>query len=261
MPRSGSELLQVLLHQNPEIYGSPTSPLLEYWYAARGNQELPEVRSQPSDLMRDGFLGFCKGGLEGYYGAITDRPVVCDKNRGWGFYYRWLEEVLGEAPKMLCCVRDLREIITSMENVFRNNRHLNIGPDDPSKLANITVEGRVEYWMNSHPIGLALQKLYDADVQGYLDNMHIIRYEDLTSNPRDTMIKVYEYLEMPYFEHDFNNIKKEVVEDSSLFGAYGNHDIKAKIEHLPKKHNEVLGFQLSENLVGRNQWYFNKFYQ
>ena len=260
MPRSGSELLQVILHQNPEIYGSPTSPLLEYWYGARANQELPENKSQPTELMRNAFMGFCRGGLDGYYEEITDRPIVCDKSRGHSFYYSWLKEVLGENPKMLCCVRDLREILVSMEMVYRNNRHLPIGPDNPATMENLTVEGRVAHWLNTQPVGLALQKFYDSDQQGYLDNLHAIRYEDLTSNPRGTMVKVYEYLEMPYFEHDFDNIYKEVEEDSTLFGVYGNHMVKSKIEYRPKRYDEILGAELSNNIVQSNQWYFNKFY-
>jgi hypothetical protein len=70
MPRSGSELLQVLLHQNPSIYGSPTSPLLEYWFGARQNQTLPEVQAQPEDLMERAFLGFCRKGMDGYYDRL-----------------------------------------------------------------------------------------------------------------------------------------------------------------------------------------------
>jgi hypothetical protein len=50
MPRSGSELLQVILHQNPLIYASSTSPLLEYQFGARVNYNLPEVTSQNAEL-------------------------------------------------------------------------------------------------------------------------------------------------------------------------------------------------------------------
>lgn len=50
MPRSGSELLQVILHQNPLIYASSTSPLLEYQFGARNNYNLPEVMSQEPDF-------------------------------------------------------------------------------------------------------------------------------------------------------------------------------------------------------------------
>lgn len=261
MPRSGSELVQVILHQNPDIYGSPTSPLLEYWFGARSNTQLPEALSQNQNLMNDAFLGFCNGGINGYYDSITDRPIVCDKSRGWAFYYNWLESVLKEKPKMFCCVRDLREVITSMEKIWRKNRHLPVGPDNPAEMQNITIDGRVNYWLNTQPIGLALQRLYDADVQGFLKDIHIIRYEDLIENPKDTMIKLYDYLELPYYEHDFNNIVKTVEENSKLYGPYGNHDVRKSIENLPKMHNEILGHRISDQILQSNSWFFDTFYR
>lgn len=260
MPRSGSELLQVILHQNPEIYGSATSPILEYWYGARQNTEMPEVMSQPEDLMKSAFLGFCKGGMDGYYNTVTTRPIVCDKSRGWMYYQPWLKDVLGKTPKMICMVRDLREVVSSMEKVWRKTRHLPTGVDNPANMQGITVDQRVGHWLTSQPIGLALQRLYDADVQGYLDDIHIVRYEDLTSDPVWTMNEVYEYLELPVFEHDFNNVNKEVIENSRLFGPYGNHDVKPKVEPQAKKYNELLGRDVSESIVQSNLWYFNKFY-
>jgi hypothetical protein len=83
MPRSGSEVLQVILHQNPAIYGSVTSPLLEYQFAARGNYMLPEVQAQNKELMATAFLSMCRGMAESYYAPITTRPYIIDKNRGW----------------------------------------------------------------------------------------------------------------------------------------------------------------------------------
>jgi sulfotransferase len=260
MPRSGSELMQVILHQNPDIYGSPTSPVLEYLYGARNNTQLAEVTSQDPVLMRESFIGFCRGGLNGYYNEITDRPVICDKSRGWLYYYKWVEEILGEKPKMICCVRDLRQVITSMEKIWRNNRHLPIGPDNPAEMSNLTVNGRANHWLTSHPIGLALQRLYDVDAQGILDDIHIVRYEDMIRNPKDVMDGIYNYLGMPIYNHDFENITKTVVEDSTVFGAYGNHDIRSKIEYTPNDYNNILGIRLADEIYNNNGWFFNKFY-
>ena len=144
MPRSGSELLQVILHQNPQIYASPTSPLLEYQFAARANYDLPEVKAQASELMQTAFLRMCKGMADSYYSAITDRPIVIDKNRGWAHYYEWVEQ-WNPDPKIICMVRDIRSIISSMEKVYRKNRHRPIGPDNPTQLQNMTVDQRVNY--------------------------------------------------------------------------------------------------------------------
>ena len=122
MPRSGSELLQVLLHQNPEIYGSPTSPLLGFCEGIKNHMEMSEVKSQPSELMRQAMLSSCRSTMDGFYEPITDRQTICDKSRGWMISYEWLTNIMGETPNMICMVRDLRAVIVSQELIWRNGR-------------------------------------------------------------------------------------------------------------------------------------------
>jgi len=192
---------------------------------------------------------------ESYYAEITDRPVVCDKNRGWSHYYEWVEQWNPE-PKMICMVRDLRSVVASMERVYRKNRHRPIGPDNPAEMQNMTVNQRAESWLNSQPIGLALQRLYDG-LQKKLPIL-IIRYENLCDTPQETMNQVYEFLGEQSYQHDFENLKKEVVEDCSYFGPYGNHNVQPKIN--PPKRNDwedVLPSDVATMIRKSNQWYFD----
>ena len=72
---------------------------------------------------------------------------------------------------------------------------------------------------------------------------------------------VYDYLELPNFKHDFDNIKKEVVENHEVHGPFGNHEIKPKLEG-PKepRYDEILGPEVSQNIVNSNPWFYNRFY-
>ena len=259
MPRSGSELLQVILHQNPRIYASPTSPLLEYQFGARGNYGLAEVKSQDPALMQSAFIAMCKGMAESYYGAITDRPIVCDKNRGWSHYYEWVEQWHPE-PKMICMVRDLRSIIGSMERIFRRHRHTPAGPDNPRDLQNMTVEARAKYWLNTQPVGLALARTLDLFQRNLAEKMLFVRYEDLCTNPQETLNDVYEYIGEEPFEHDFDNIQKEVVEDDSHFGVYGQHAVRPKLV-APRRSDweDVLPKHVAEGIRQGTPWYFEQF--
>ena len=259
MPRSGSELLQVILHQNPRIYASATSPLLEYQFAARGNYQLPEVKSQDPQLMQQAFVSMCNGMAQGYYDAITDRPVVCDKNRGWSHYFEWVEQWC-EKPKMLCMVRDLRSIIASMEKAYRKSRHTPAGPDNPTALQSMTVGARAEHWLSTQPVGLPLQRTADLFQRGVADKVLFVRYEDLCDSPAETMQKVYEYLEEEPCTHDFDNLTKEVVEDCTLFGPYGDHNVKPQVTP-PKRNdwNEVLPQAVSNAVKDTQAWYFETF--
>lgn len=259
MPKSGSEVLQCILHQNPRIYGSPTSPLLEYQYAARSNFDLPEVKSQDSKLMQDAFISMCAEMAQGYYASITNRLVVCDKNRGWSNYYQWVKQ-WNPDPKIICMIRDLRSIIASFERAYRKNRHSPQGIDSPHNLQNMTLEQRVGYWLNSQPVGLALMRTYDTFNQGTSDNIHFVKYEDLCKNPEQEMRGIYEYIDEYYFKHNFNNIVKEVYEDDSHFGIFGKHSIKPKIEpEREKPWNDVLTDSVCDTIVNHAQWYFETF--
>ena len=257
MPRAGSELLQVILHQNPRIYASSTSPLLEYQFAARGNYQLPEVKSQDPALMQQAFIGMCRGMAESYYGAITDRPIICDKNRGWSHYYEWVEQWNAE-PKMICMVRDLRSILGSMERVYRKTRHMPVGPDNPAELAGMTVGQRVNHWLSIQPIGLALQRTADA-INRKLPILYV-RYEDLTTDPKNTMEGIYKFLGEKSFEHDFDNLTKEVIEDCSHFGPYGDHNVKSKITPFkPSDWEDVIPKDIAAAVRQNNAWYFDTF--
>lgn len=259
MPRSGSELLQVLLHQNPRIYASPTSPLLEYQFAARGNYELAEVKAQDPVLMQRAFLAMCRGMAESYYEAITDRPVVVDKNRGWSHYFEWVEQWWPK-PKMICMVRDLRSILASMERIYRANRHRPTGPDNPHEMRNMTVEQRVKHWLNTQPVGLALARTRDLFQRGVAGKMLFIRYEDLCSSSQETVNRVYEFVEEEPFEHDFANIVKGVVEDDSHFGVYGQHKVHKEIRPVtPTDWSAVLPQPVASGIRLGSQWYFEAF--
>jgi sulfotransferase len=259
MPRSGSELIQTVLHQNPLIYGSTTSPLLEYQFAARGNYNLPEVKSQNPQIMQKAFLSMCKSMAEGYYAAITDRPIIIDKNRGWSHYFEWIEQ-WNPNSKMICVVRDIRSIIASMERIYRKTRHLPDGPDNPAQLRGMTVDQRAEYWLNSQPIGLALQRTLDCFQRNLASKIHFVRYEDLCVSPQDTFDKIYDFIGEITFDHDFKNIVKQVEEDDGHFGPYGSHSVAKTIRpHKPSDWSDVLPKEVAQRVAQHVAWYQNQF--
>ena len=123
MPRSMSTLLQCVLNQNPEIEATPTDPVLEYLYGARINfTEVKEVKAIDHELALKNWRGFCWGGLEGYAKAYTNKPNICIKTRGGTIHYKWFESFMPYPPKMICMVRNLKSIFSSMEKIFRKNQ-------------------------------------------------------------------------------------------------------------------------------------------
>ena len=80
LPRAGSTLLQNILAQNPDFYTTPTSGLIEMLYRSRNAySDSPEFKAQDEETMKKAFMGYCRGGLEGYFKDITDKKYIVDK--------------------------------------------------------------------------------------------------------------------------------------------------------------------------------------
>jgi sulfotransferase len=115
LPRAGSTLIQNVVGQNPEIYVTPTSGLVDLIMASKNNYNHSQAfQAQDPQQMQNAFIGFCRTGMQGYFNGLTDKPMVLDKSREWGINYGLLE-MLQESPKVICMVRDVRAVFASME--------------------------------------------------------------------------------------------------------------------------------------------------
>jgi carbamoyl-phosphate synthase large subunit len=56
--------------------------------------------------------------------------------------------------------------------------------------------------------------------------------------------RIYDFLELPYFKHDFGNIKQLVVSDDSVWRYPGLHNVRPAFEKKSKDPLEVLGPEL-----------------
>jgi sulfotransferase len=259
LPRSGSTLLQNIIGQNPNFYVTPTSGVLELLYAARGNfTNSPEFKAQDAQEMRKGFAGFCKAGLEGYFNAITDKSYVLDKSRGWGIHYNWLNEFYHD-PKIVCMVRDLRSIYSSMEKNFRKNQHLDSGLVNHATMKGTTTEKRIDIWAQSQPVGLAVERLQQIIKEGNDKKILFVKFEELCNNPSAEMKRIYDHFEIDYYQHDFNNIQQITQEDDAVYGIYGDHNIKKVLSAPRSDYKEILGVPACTWIRNHYGWYYDYF--
>ncbi len=259
-PRSGSTLLQNILAQNPRFYSSQTSGVFDLLLAGRAIvSDSPMFKGLDQAMVRRAFQGYCAQALAGFYRKTTDKPIVVDKNRDWFHYYDWVK-MFHPDPKFLVCIRDLRGVVSSMEKLFRKNRYRMDPTDQPASLHMVTIHNRIAHWLNTQPVGLLAFRLIEALQTGTIKNFHIIRFEDLTTNPAGTMRRIYAYLGEPEFEHNFNQVEQVTVEDDSHFLFYGDHRIRQKVEPVRPDWNEVLGKDLSEAIKTNNTAFYATFY-
>lgn len=255
LPRAGSTMFQNIIGQNPDFYVTPTSGLLELFYAARSNYSgSPEFKAQDSQQMEKAWKGFCHDALFGFFNGLTDKKYALDKSRGWGIHYNFLDFFYPD-PKIVCMLRDPKDIFCSFEKKFRQNQHKDSGIVNHAQAIGTTTEKRMDTWSNpQQPIGMAFERLRQMTLEGIDKKILFVRYERLTENPDREMKRVYEYFGLPYFQHDFNNIEQITKEDDDVYGIYGDHIIKPKL--MPAKSNarEVLGSGICEWIQTHYGW-------
>ena len=260
LPRSGSTLLQNLMMQNPEIYSTPTSGVIEFLLNARTIYSSGDAfRAQDPEVMKKGFRSFCKSGLYGFFDGITDRPYVMEKNRGWLGNYNFIEFFSQEQPKIICMVRDLRAIFASMEKNYRKNPDKDPQIVNAVELKNMTTASRIDHFSVSPPIGPSVEWLSEVLHRGLDKNIHFVKFEDFTTNPEKEMKKIYDYLEISYFQHDFNNVQQLTHENDVIHGIFGDHQIHPEIKPIKNDFLEILGREQSNRLKTHYSWYFEKF--
>lgn len=261
MPRSLSTMFQNIMAQNPDFYVTATDGLLELVFGARANfTTSPEFKAQDQVLMNKAFKGFCLGGIEGYAKEITDKPYLLNKSRGWGVYRSFLNEFYPD-PKIICLVRNLKDVVCSYEKIYRKNQlqHDPIRNDSNGK--GTTVHKRVDEWMHpTNTIGRAVERIFEIIRLGYDDKILFVKCEDLCLYPDAEMTRVYNYLGVPYFKHDFDHIEQVTKEDDSIYGLGSDlHTIRPKLEMKPSDADKVLGKDITQWIYDTYKWYYTKF--
>ena len=261
MPRSLSTMFQNIMAQNPDFYVTATDGLLELVFGARANfTTSPEFKAQDQLLMNKAFKGFCLGGIEGYAKEITDKSYLLNKSRGWGVYRGFLNEFYPD-PKIICLVRNLKDVVCSYEKIYRKNQlqHDQIRNDSNGK--GTTVHKRVDEWMHpTNTIGRAVERIFEMIRLGYDDKILFLKCEDLCLYPDAQMTRVYDYLGVSYFKHDFENIEQVTKEDDSIYGLGSDlHTIRPKLEMKPSDADKVLGKDITQWLYDTYKWYYTKF--
>jgi sulfotransferase len=229
LPRSGSTLLSAILRQNPEFYADIASPVqgivnnaIDFMTGCENNLNLTE------DRRRNILLSI----FEGYYKHI-EKPVIFDSSRGWTKSTTLLQELF-PTTKILCCVRDIPWIINSFELINKKN------PFYTSTLVkqecNDNVFSRSDGMMDKN--GGVIAGPWICLQEGYALNpemIHFIEYENLCKEPERTMRGIYEFLEKPYYSHDFENVEYSNENFDNACNLKDLHTVKRKVEYKPPR--------------------------
>lgn len=233
LPRSGSTALVSILRQNPNFFADVSDSLASHALAGTWSGGGPGARTMNSDTrIRNMIIGM----FDGYYKEI-DKPIIFNTNRFWTQYIEYLYQI-NDNFRIICCVRDYKWILNSFEKLYKSrnisvpqNTYIYNGSNSSDNV--LTVWHRTHFLANESFVRANYNYLKEAYYGPYRKHLLFVEYDDLTKNPNETMKRIYDFIEEPFFEHDFNNIEFAKEEYDIDIMAPGLHQVRKKLVHQP----------------------------
>ena len=227
LPRSGSTLLSGILKQNPDFYADIASPV----QGLTGTSiDVITIGEYNFNITEDQRKNLMYAVFDGYYKNI-EKPVIFDSSRGLTKKTPFLK-ALFPYTKILCPVRNIVSILNSFELITSKN------PFHTTTLTkcNKNVFARCDDMMDRNDGIVAGPWIILCE--GYAMNpemIMLIDYENLCKTPEKTMREVYEFLERPYYSHDFENVEYSNENFDKSCNLKDLHTVKRKVEYNPPR--------------------------
>jgi len=235
--RSGSTLLSSILSQNKNLLVTPhsnTSIMME---------SIIKNRYDSFDLMNDRSVdNVLNQFLPNFY---HDKNVdyVLERSNSWSSpdSIDIIRKYIDEDFKMIFLKRDVLEILTSLcvlcDHYPGNEIDCQIRNPEESYLS--LNDLRCDIFMQSHSneFGIPYRNLHYIQ-NNFKDNILLIDYNDLVRKPEVEVSNIYDFLQIPRFNHRFVDIDNYSYENKSIqWDLYKN---RRNIKKKSKKPSEVL---------------------
>jgi sulfotransferase len=234
LPRSGSTVLSALLNQNPKIYASPQTDLLNLLHEFESN--IPTYESYKAGLLFASYDSAIRSIPNNFYSPI-DKPIVIDKNRGWGTPFNWdnLSPYLNPEGKVILTMRPILEVLASFIKVAQNTQKITgsmpyLNDNLWATYYRDVTDAQIDNIMA--PNGEMDRAIFSIAnlIKKHKNKVHIVWFDDLLNSPQKTMNGISDFLEIERFEHNFNNIRPvDKHNDLAGYGMLGLHDVNKKL--------------------------------
>jgi sulfotransferase len=258
LPRSGSTLLKSIIDQNPNIHANPVSPVMElmYWndhYFTDSEQYLGYPKPKSAHKVISSII-------DNYY-FDTEEPIVIDHCRAWSNNIERIKTYITPNPKIICPVRDVLEVLTSfITMVHRNLDQVSfIDQHLIEKGFPVNDDNRCDYLMSKE--GIVEQALW-AQSQAFIrgdDKKYLlmVEYDDLVNCSDETMRRIYEFLELDYYQHDFGNVENKHREIDDQWYLKDMHYIRKEVKKKSKKPEDVLSSYILNKYSNLEYWKYS----
>lgn len=226
LPRSGSTLLSALLLQNPRFHAGMTSPVGSLFssmldqFSAGSEFGMAINQEQRRRLLH--------GVFESYYADQAEKAVVFDTNRMWSAKLPALLDLF-PSTKVIACVRNVAWVMDSLERLYRANPYENtkLFADDVERN---TVYSRVDTLaQRNRLVGFAWAALKESYYGEHARSLLVVDYDLLTQAPEKVLRLVYDFIEAPWYQHDFENVHYDAPEFDQALGVSGLHRVRPQV--------------------------------
>ena len=193
MPRSGNTLFTSIMNQNPNLVCTPNSITLDIMKDLFLLKQTDVFQNYPDHKSLDNvldsvYVNYYKNWSQKY---IIDRGPVMTKGN-----FALMKKHFKKPFKCVVLLRDLMDVLASYMKWYTENPDAFInkyGSTDEEKLSKI---------MNSEgAVAKELESIKNAF--NYPELCLFIKYDDLVQNPEEEIRKVYNFFEIPFFQHRF----------------------------------------------------------
>ena len=231
MPRSGNTLFASIMNQNPEIAATPNSITLEIMKDLFLLKQTDVFQNYPDHKSLDNVLDVV---YDNYYKnwsqpIIIDRgPVMTPGN------FALMQKHFKRPFKCIVLLRDVMDVLASYMKWYTEN------PDAfPNRFNLKNDEEKLGMIMNKDgAVAKDLEAIKNAF--NYPDICHFVKYDDLVAQPEQEIRKVYQFMNLPYFNHKFEDLQQVEVNgmkyDDTIVGK-NMHNIRSVVR---KVHNPYI---------------------
>ena len=205
LPRAGNTVFSSIMNQNPNVAATANSICADMMGELFTLKHTDIFKNYPD---HKSFDNVAKTVFENYYKDWKEDYIIDRAPWGYPINLKFLKETKPNI-KIIVLVRDIIEVLGSF--IDWSNR-------EPTSFVNQyaakTVEEKCDMLMNKE--GQIVKEL--IGIKHLIDHQpkeiyHIIKFNDLVKNTENTIDGVYNFLGIPKFKHDFNNIGQFKVND------------------------------------------------
>lgn len=245
LPRSGSTVIASILNQHPDVYVTPTSPMLNV--AVKMQEAWRNDPTVKANYFDEQINNLTKAILPAFW-QHRPEPIIIDKGRGWAKNMPNASALFGKKIKAVVVERDLPSIMSSWLTLIRKQENCYVDKVLTQRGYPVTDENRLgEMWFNM--VKDCMEGSYQIRKEAS-DQIIIVKYDELIEDATYTLKRIGNFLELPEYTYDFNNIINDTIDDDAVaWGFDGLHTIRGSLTKTSRPAEEILGTMLYNRFI------------